>query len=195
MTQWTARLSLAAVALIAGIASYLHALVVVQAADGHGLVAWFIPLLADLVIASAATNILHAAKTGHDRPLWSVMAVGVGVVATLYLNWKSGNPSSVPSWLVNVWPPIAFGLALESIVGMVRRDGGTVKKDDVLYDADPDEPPDLNRDLLWLAGRHSQRSIAALFGVNHGLVGRRVATARDVLAGVSLNGSAPDAEA
>src|SRR5258708_972281 len=68
MTRVIAWLSLAAVALVAAIASYLHALVVVQAADGRTAVAWFIPLLADLVIASGAANGLHASPTRHSRP-------------------------------------------------------------------------------------------------------------------------------
>ena len=187
MTRWTARLSLAAVAVIAAVASYLHALVVVQAADGHGLVSWFIPLLADLVIASSASNILDAGRTGDPRPAWSVASVGVGIAVTLGSNVMYGYPHAVPSWLVNGWPPVAFALTLESITGMVRRARVEAAKV-AMFPDEPDEPPDMDADLIRFVDRHSYRKVAAVFGVHHGLVARRYATAQEALAPVSLNG-------
>jgi hypothetical protein len=124
-TRWAAGLSLAAVTLIAAIASYLHALKVVQAADGHTAVAWFIPVMADLVIASGAANLLDASRGGGKLPRLSMAAIGVGVVVTVAANVASGSPHAVPSWCVNIWPPVAFTLALESLVGQVRRGGST----------------------------------------------------------------------
>lgn len=192
MTRWTARLSLTAVALIAAVASYLHALVVVQAADGRGLVAYFIPFLADLVIASAAANILDAGRTGHARPRWSIAAVGVGIVATLYANIMYGYPERVPSWLVNGWPPVAFALTLESITGMVRR-GRNVPETYVSgaqtgHD-EPDEQPDLEDDMRWLLSRHSIRQVNRLTNASRS----KLAVLARPAADVSLNGSGPDA--
>src|SRR5260221_11177060 len=108
MTRVIAWLSLAAVALVAAIAGYLHALVVVQAADGRTAGAWFIPLLADLVMAAGAAKVLDASRTGHARRGWSMVAIGVGLAATLYPNLPAGVPHLVPAWLVNVRPPVAF---------------------------------------------------------------------------------------
>lgn len=168
MTRWTARLSLAAVAVIAAVASYLHALVVVQAADGRGLVAYFIPLLADLVIASSAANILDAGRTGHDRPAWSVAAIAVGIAVTLGANVMSGYPHAVPSWMVNGWPPVAFVLGLESIVGMVRR----TRPVPPAAAGEPAAPPDLDADIARLLQAHSQRAVAAKLGVPRSRVAR-----------------------
>jgi len=196
VTRWTARLSLAAVALIAAVASYLHALVVVQAADGRGVVAYFIPFLADLVIASAAANILDAGRTGHPRPRWSMAAVGVGIVATLYANVMFGYPERVPSWLVNGWPPVAFALTLESITGMVRR--GREVRDSRLADHEPtgtgqDEPPDLEADMRRLLERHSQRSVSRLTGASRARLAQLARPPAPAAAEVQLNGSRPDA--
>lgn len=188
MTRWVARLSLAAVAAIAAVASYLHALVVVQSADGHGLVSWFIPLLADLVIASAAANILDASRTGHARPGWSVAAVGVGIVVTLGSNVMYGYPHDVPSWLVNGWPPVAFALTLESITGMVQRS----RDEAAAPDAAPDTPPDIEADMRWLIGRHSQRKVAAVTGGSRARISQ-LAQPAAAPSEPSLNGSAPHA--
>lgn len=120
-TWLMAGLGLAGLVLIAGFASYLHALNVVQAADGHHLVAWFIPALADLLILTAGANVLDAVRSGAGWPWVSLVAVIVGVLVTLGLNVATSNPHEVPKWLVNGWPPVAFLLGAESFMGLIRR--------------------------------------------------------------------------
>lgn len=56
-TRWMIRLALAGVTALAAWASYLHALTVVRVADGRTLVAWFLPAVADLLIA--ALSLIH----------------------------------------------------------------------------------------------------------------------------------------
>lgn len=161
-TWWTARLSLAAVTLIAGTASYLHAYVVAQSADGHGWVARFIPVLADLVIASAAANLLDASRRDERLPRLSMAAAVVGVVVTLAANVASGDPHSVPVWCVNVWPPVAFVLALESLVGHVRRGRNEPQRPDLFTSAGQIEPPQVDvADTLQRLVDHfgSQRAV------------------------------------
>jgi hypothetical protein len=118
LTIW---LSLAAVSFIAAAASYLHALTVVQAADGHTTVAWFIPALADLTIFAASANVLDAYRHGEGLPPFSIAALAVSIAVTLGMNVAAGSPHAVTPWLVNVWPPVAFLLALESLLGYTRR--------------------------------------------------------------------------
>ena len=120
-TSITARSTLAAVVLIAGSASYFHALDVIQAVDGTGVVTYFLPLLADLVITSGALNLLDASRSGDGIPVLSVIAVVVGALASLGGNVASTYPHEVPAWLVNGWIPLAFGLAFEPLVGTFRR--------------------------------------------------------------------------
>jgi hypothetical protein len=117
-------LSLAAVSLIAAVASYLHALTVVEAADGHAIVAHCIPALADLTIFASSANLLDAYRHGHrglKLPVLSIGSLGLSILVTLGANVAAGSPDSVPSWLVNVWPPVAFLLALESLLDWYRR--------------------------------------------------------------------------
>jgi hypothetical protein len=190
-SRFTAWASLALVTGIAGVASYFHALDVVQAADGRGPVSFFIPFLADFVIASAAANMLDASRGGDGRPRWSIAAAGAGIAMTLYMNWKAGNPGSVPSWLVNVWPPVAFGLTLESLVGLARRSGPVREP----RNADPvpaGETPDLEDDLRLLIGRHSVRQVHLLTRAPRNRLYALAKPAQAVSPDVSANGAGPD---
>ena len=67
-------LALAGVSLIAGIASYFHALAVVQAAGATAPVAYLVPALADLVILGASADLLRSEerRVGKEcRSRWS----------------------------------------------------------------------------------------------------------------------------
>lgn len=120
-TRWTIWLSLAAVSGTAAVASYLHALAVVQAADGDTVVAYFIAALADPAIFAASVNILDASRRGLSLPKWSIVSIVLAIAVTLGANIMAGSPRSVPPWLVNVWPPVAFLMALESLMSFIRR--------------------------------------------------------------------------
>ena len=123
-TRVTIWLALGTVALVAAVASYLHALGVVQAADGRTIVAACVAALADPTIAAATVNITDANRQGDRLPRWSIVSIVVAVVVTLGMNALAGNPHEVPKWLVNVWPPVAFVLALESLMSYLRRGRG-----------------------------------------------------------------------
>src|SRR5215469_6403570 len=85
-------LALAGVSLIAGIASYFHALSVVQAAGQTPPVSYLVPALADLVILGASADLLAASRAGHRRPGLTMTALGVGVVVTLAMNVVASHP-------------------------------------------------------------------------------------------------------
>ena len=117
-------LALAGVSLIAGIASYFHALGVVEASGATAPVSFLVPALADLVILGASADLLAASRAGQPRPRLTMLALGVGVVVTLAFNVVASHPHAMPSWLVDGWPALAFILALESLAGLVRRGRG-----------------------------------------------------------------------
>ena len=117
-------LALAGVSLIAGIASYFHALAVVEASGATAPVSYLVPALADLVILGASADLLAASRAGQQRPRLTMLALGVGVVVTLAFNVVASHPHAMPSWLVDGWPALAFILALESLAGLVRRGRG-----------------------------------------------------------------------
>lgn len=119
-------LALAGVSVIAGVASYFHALAVVEASGATAPVAYLVPALADLVILGASADLLAASRADQDRPKLTMLALSVGVVVTLAFNVVASHPHAMPSWLVDGWPALAFILALESLSGLVRRGRGGV---------------------------------------------------------------------
>jgi hypothetical protein len=124
-TSRTIWLSLGGIALIGGIASYGRTLGVIQAVDGKSVLAWFEAALADPTIAAASVNIVDARRQGSRLPKFSLVSILVAAVVTLGANVVYGQPHPVPKPLVNVWPPVAFLLAFESLMSFVRR-GHTV---------------------------------------------------------------------
>ena len=120
-TRLTIWLSLGGIALVGGTASYLRALGLIQAVDGRNIMAYFEALLADPTIAAASVNIVDAHRQGEKIPKLSIASIVVAAVVTLGANVMSADPRAVPKWLVNVWPPVAFLLAFESLMSYLRR--------------------------------------------------------------------------
>lgn len=120
-TSRTIWLSLGGIALVGGTASYLRALGLIQAVDGANIMAYFEALLADPTIAAASVNIVDAHRQGKKVPKLSIVSIIVAAVVTLGANVMSADPRAVPKWLVNVWPPVAFLLAFESLMSYLRR--------------------------------------------------------------------------
>jgi hypothetical protein len=182
---WTA---LAGVSLIAGIASYFHALAVVQAAGATAPVSYLVPALADLVILGASADLLAASRSGQSRPPLTMTTLAVGVGVTLAMNVAAGGGHGLGGRLVSGWPALAFTLALESLAGLVRRGRGETATP--LAPAASSQEP-LTAEAAWkaLAAAVPQRRLAELLDVPR----NRVQTMPEKLAGLvaepSLNGS------
>ena len=193
-------LALAGVSLIAGIASYFHALAVVQAAGATAPVSYLVPALADLVILGASADLLTASRAGQPRPRLTMVALGVGVVVTLAFNVVASHPHAMPSWLVDGWPALAFILALESLAGLVRRGRGGLTglpAPAASSQGQPAAPETTDEALRLLLATGSQRGLADALGVSRSRVeawaGRVAEPAEPVLAdpGHTLNGDGP----
>jgi hypothetical protein len=161
-------LALAGVSLIAGIASYFHALAVVQAAGATVPVAYLVPALADLVILGASADLLAASRAGHTRPQLTMLALGVGVVVTLAMNVAAGWGHGLGGRLVAGWPALAFILALESLAGLVRR--GRAGASEAPGPATSSQPPPAapettDEALRLLLATGSRRVLADALGV------------------------------
>jgi Protein of unknown function (DUF2637) len=194
VTRWTARLALAGVSAIAAVVSYFHALAVVRAAGATPPVAYLVPFLADLVILGASAALLEASRGGHPRPQLATASLGAGIAVTVAMNVAAGVAHGLTGALVAGWPALAFILALESLVGMVRRGRHRIKEDVGSFlnsAAEPDEPPDLDADIARLLERHSQRKVAAAFGVPRTRVARLAPATSAAAAEVQLNGAGP----
>lgn len=192
-------LALAGVSLIAGVASYFHALSVVQASGATPPVSYLVPALADLVILGASADLLAASRAGHPRPRLTMVSLGVGVVVTLAMNVVASHPHAMPPWLVDGWPALAFTLALESLAGLVRRGRGgetgtaapaagpvTVGCGHGAAETREERIVDAYLHLRdCLGATPSYRDLGRAFETHHDTVGQLVKTA--------LNGSGPDA--
>lgn len=140
-TNRTIWLSLGGIALVGGTASYLRALGLIQAVDGRDIMAWFEAALADPTIAAASVNIVDAHRYGKKVPRLSIVSIAVAAVVTLGANVMSSDPSEVPKWLVNVWPPLAFLLAFESLMSYLRRGRAAVAPGGTATEIHEDECP------------------------------------------------------
>jgi hypothetical protein len=181
---------LAGVSLIAGIASYFHALTVVEAAGATAPVAYLVPALADLVILGASADLISASRGGAGRPVLTMVSLGVGIVVTLAMNVAAGSHHGMGGRLVSGWPALAFTLALESLAGLVRRGRGvaspgataarvvTVGCGHGLAEATEDRVVDAYLHLRdCLGARPSYRDLGRAFGMHHDTIGQLVKAA------------------
>jgi Protein of unknown function (DUF2637) len=118
--RFLAGLSLAALAAITGIVSYLHALAVVYLTGSAGLVAYLIPFVADLMIVTASLAILDAIRHHAPKPPLAMVSLVAGIGSTLAMNIVAGLHISAGGALVAALPPVAFVLSLETLMGIVR---------------------------------------------------------------------------
>jgi hypothetical protein len=198
--RWTPRttawLTLAGVSIVAGVISYSHALTVVRAAGAAPVVAHAQPLLADLVILGASANLLDASRSGRALPKLSFLAAIIGGAVTLWMNVAAGSPHEVPSWVVNGWPAVAFGLALESLLGLIRRGRNDEPEPAAVLVCDHPAPfPVQSLDdaiIAAAASGMSKRQIALDFECSRARVDKTLPpeTAPPELAAASMNGSA-----
>jgi Protein of unknown function (DUF2637) len=183
-------LALAGVSLIAGIASYFHALAVVQASGATPPVAYLVPALADLVILGASADLLAASRAGHARPKLTMLALAVGVVVTLAMNVAAGWHHGLGGRLVAGWPALAFVLALESLAGLVRRGRGGVSLSPAPATCGHQPPLSLDAAIKEAAAHLSKRQISAVFEVSRARVDKVLPPAPNV-AGADVPPSAP----
>lgn len=114
-------LGLFGLAIIAGIISYQHGLEVAREAGAHGIVAYLVPLVADLLIATSSLSILDAARNGGDWPVFAWIALVVGVIGTVVMNVAAAWGSGFWPCLLNGGVPVALILSYEALMEMIRR--------------------------------------------------------------------------
>jgi hypothetical protein len=187
-----AGLSLAALALITGIVSYLHALAVVHLTGSTGATAYLIPFVADLMILTASLALLDAIRNSARKPRLAMVSLAVGIGATVAMNVVAGLVHGAGGALVASLPPVAFVLSLETLMGIVRlaRGGQPETRDDQCPHAVAGSADDAVV-TAYLHGRDcldqppSQRQLSAAFGQPRAKVAALVG---------SLNGQHPPDE-
>ena len=110
------RVATGVVAVIAGLASYIHIFRVARHAGEQALVAGLLPFASDGLIVAGSLALVEDKLDGR-QPRWSArLAVWFGVAATSAANVASAH-HSVTSRLVAAAPPAAFLLAAELVTG------------------------------------------------------------------------------
>lgn len=184
-----ASLSLAALALITGVVSYLHALSVVHATGSAGAVAYLIPFVADFMIVTASLALLEAARNRAGKPPLAMLSLAVGIGSTVAMNVVAGLQHGAGGALVASLPPVALVLSLETLMGIVRRGRGgqEAARDDrcphgVAGTVDEAIVNAWLHERDCMDGKPVQRQMAAAFGVHRTRVAALVG---------SLNGQHP----
>jgi hypothetical protein len=110
-----AGIAVTAVAIIAAIVSFNH---IDALALTHGysyFTAALLPFSVDGLIVAASLSLMAGIRSGLSR-----FGIGLGVSATLAANVAYGAHFGVVGALVGAWPAVAFVIAAEILVGMLR---------------------------------------------------------------------------
>lgn len=110
------QLSATVVAVIAGIASYVHIVSVALATGEDKFVAHLIPFSLDGLIVVATFAMLLDKKRGFKPRRVARIALIVGIVGTLCANVASADPAIMPRQAIAVIPALAFLLSFEVLV-------------------------------------------------------------------------------
>ena len=187
--RWSTVAAVAAVALIAGWVSYLHAYEVVRAHGEAGMVARLYPGTIDGLIYAASMALLDAARRGVPAPALARWLLAAGIGATLFANVLAGARSGPLGAAVAAWPAFALVGSYELLMVIIR---GATRPARVA----PARAPGSVADAVKMAYRASlaagaplsQRAMARRFGISR----RRVAPlAAEVTA--EYNGHVPAA--
>ena len=121
--RFTAALAVLAVAVIAAIVSYSHVYDLGRTHGQSGTAARLLPLSVDGLILAASLVLLLAARNHQRAPALARSALWLGIGATVAANLTYGLPYGPVGAIVSAWPGVAFVLAAEILLGMLRRSG------------------------------------------------------------------------
>lgn len=156
------------IALAAAALSYDHAFIVAKLVGTGPRMALLVPLLPDGLIVLAFASMQDAAQMKAPRPGWATVGLGIGVAVTVVLNVASGWHHGWGGRLLNALPPLALLVAIEVLIGIVRR-GRDGKVDSFPVDnADQDGPLEVvpvHVALARLTDEYPKRQIAAAIGL------------------------------
>ncbi len=118
--RWSTVAAVAAVAVVAGWVSYVHAYDVVAAHGEHGILARLYPGTIDGLIYSASMVLLDAARRGVMPPPLARWLLTAGIGATLFANVLAGAAYGLLGAAVAAWPALALVGSYELLMWLVR---------------------------------------------------------------------------
>jgi len=194
---------MAAFAAAAAVISYNDGLFLVRLAGTSGRLAYLYPLLPDGLIVISWTSLYEAGLTGIPRPAWATTGLILGACLTVSMNVAAGVLHNQLDALVDGVVPVVFFVALEILMGLIKRGRGSAPpppspaasgQDET---AEPPDPMTTQEALRALLASTTRRGLAEALGVPKGRVEAWVRdgarTPGTAPAEPSLNGSAPDA--
>jgi hypothetical protein len=195
---WIAGLTMAGLAAVAAVISYTDGLYLVHLAGAHGWVALLYPLLPDGLIVISAESLYDAAHTGTGRPRWATTGILLGAALTLAMNVAAGAAHSRLDALIDGVVPVVFFVALEILIGLIRRGRGGVSLSPAPATCGHRQILSLDDAISQAAPVLSKRQIAAAFEVSRARVDKVLPPAPNVAGAagsptavpVTLNGSA-----
>ncbi|WP_289007867.1 DUF2637 domain-containing protein [uncultured Thermomonospora sp.] len=116
-----AAVAVVAIAVVAAIVSYRHALTVARDHGETGATAYMTPITIDGLVVVASMVMLDAARRRQHPPglAWCALAMGIG--ATLAVNILYGVQHGLVGAVIAAWPAVALTIAVELLMGMIRR--------------------------------------------------------------------------
>jgi hypothetical protein len=127
--RWSTVAAVAAVAIVAGWVSYLHAYEVVAAHGEHGILARLYPGTIDGLIYAASMVLLDAARRDAKAPPLARWLLAAGIGATLFANVLAGAAYGVLGAAVAAWPALALVGSYELLMYLVRHGVPAVPED------------------------------------------------------------------
>jgi len=108
LIQVTAVIAALAVATVAAVISYKHAVGVVTSHGETGLVGHLYPVVIDGPIVVASMVLLDSARHREPAPPLAWWMLGAGIAATLGVNLVAGIPSGLLGSTIAAWPAVTF---------------------------------------------------------------------------------------
>lgn len=120
LVRLTGYVAVFAVAAVAALLSYWHAVTVVGAHGEPGVYGHLYPATIDGLIVAASMVLLDAARKSKKAPRLAWWLVGGGIAATLAANVLDGVSGGFLGSIIAAWPAAAFIGAYEMIMMLVR---------------------------------------------------------------------------
>ena len=162
-----------ALSAITGVISYEHGLEVARWLGNHGLVAYLVPLVPDLLIASASLTLLEASAMRSRRPWIAMAGLVAGIGWTVAMNIGAGWHEGPGGRVLNAGIPLAFVLTFESLLWLIRRGRGATGPGGspaTSSQQQPAGPLDTMAALRALLDSDSQRKLAELLKIDRNKV-------------------------
>jgi hypothetical protein len=118
--RWATVTAVLAVAAVAALISYRHAVTVVTGHGEPGMVGHLYPVVIDGLIVAASMVLLDAARHRDPAPRLAVSLLAAGIAATLAANVLAGVGYGVLGAIVAAWPALAFVGCYELLMLLVR---------------------------------------------------------------------------